>query len=93
MSKIKKVIAQRNCIGCRKIQNKYEMFRIVKTPSNEIKTDLTGKAPGHGAYLCKNIECLKKALKRRQLDRAFKMKISSDIYDKIKMELENIIPN
>ena len=87
-SKAKKLIAQRACVGCRKVQDKHEMIRVVRTPNGTVKVDPTGKAEGRGAYLCKKPECLKVALKRRQFDRAFKTKVPSDIYDRINAELE-----
>ena len=62
------------------------MIRIVRTPTGEIKLDLTGKAPGHGAYLCKNPDCLKTAMKKHQFNRAFKTMVPSEIYDKINAE-------
>ena len=86
-SKAKKIIAQRACVGCRKVQDKQEMIRVVRTPEGIVKVDSTGKAAGRGAYLCKKPECLKAALKRRQFDRAFKTKVPADIYDIINAEL------
>ena len=83
----KKLIAQRACVGCRKVQYKQEMIRVVRTPDGVVELDLTGKAAGRGAYLCKKPECLKAALKRRQFDRAFKTKVPADIYDRINAEL------
>ena len=64
------------------------MIRVVRTPTGNVEVDLSGKAQGRGAYLCKNPDCLKVALKRRQFDRAFKVKVPSDIYDRINAELE-----
>ena len=89
MSKPKKIIAQRACVGCRKVQSKQEMIRVVRTPAGMIDVDLIGKAPGRGAYLCKKTECLKAASKRRQFERAFKMKVPADIYDKISLLIQN----
>ena len=87
-SKGNKLIAQRACVGCRKVQHKQEMIRVVRTPTGIIDIDPTGKAEGRGAYLCRKPECLKIALKRRQFERAFKTKVPADIYDRINSELE-----
>ena len=84
----KKLIAQRSCVGCRKVQDKQNMIRVARTPEGIIDIDPTGKAQGRGAYLCKKPECLKVALKRRQFDRAFKTKVPTDIYDRINATLE-----
>ena len=64
------------------------MIRVVRTPTGTVEVDLSGKAAGRGAYLCKKPECLKVALKRRQFDRAFRTKVPADIYDRINAELE-----
>ena len=58
-----KKIPSRTCIGCGTQKSKTELIRIVKTQSGEIKLDKTGKLPGRGAYICKDAECLKKAIK------------------------------
>ena len=83
----KKIIEQRTCVGCRKSQHKSLMIRVVKTLAGEIKVDRTGKLQGRGAYLCKNPDCLKKALKKHQFERAFKTKAAAAVYDIINSEL------
>ena len=49
--------------------------------------DLTGKKPGRGAYICKNIECLEKAFKTKRLERNLEVKIDDEIYEKLKNEI------
>jgi len=60
----------RMCVGCREMKPKKELLRAVRSPEGEVSLDPTGKKAGRGAYVCFNAECLKKALKQRQLDRA-----------------------
>ncbi|TDT61568.1 RNase P modulator RnpM [Fonticella tunisiensis] len=86
--KVKK-IPQRMCIGCQTMKAKKELIRVVKSPEGEIKIDLTGKASGRGAYICRDIECLEKAIKAKRFERAFETKISEDIYEKLREELSN----
>ena len=64
-------------------------MRIVKNKEGEIFIDLTGKANGRGAYICKDSECLKKAIKSKALNRAFKMEVPNEVYDKLLAELES----
>nr|WP_240495784.1 YlxR family protein [Thermoanaerobacterium sp. PSU-2] len=46
---------------------KRELLRIVKKAhSNEVQVDLTGKLSGRGCYVCKNIDCVEKALKSKK---------------------------
>lgn len=80
-------IPLRMCTGCGEHKPKKELVRIVKTPEGEICVDLTGKKNGRGAYICKNVECLRKAEKSRKLERTFSCQIPKEIYDKLEGEL------
>jgi len=86
--KVKKV-PQRMCTGCMEMKPKKELIRVVKNNENEISIDLHGKKPGRGAYICRSIECLEKAVKAKRLERNLESKISEEIYAKLKEEIEN----
>ena len=79
----------RQCIGCQEMKSKKEMMRILRTTENEIVLDTTGRKNGRGAYLCKNPECLRKAIKSRGL-RSFKMAIPQEVYDRLEKEMEGL---
>ncbi len=80
-------IPQRKCVGCGVSKNKKELIRVVKTSECEISVDMTGKKNGRGAYICNNVECLKKARKAGRLERSFECRISDEIYDKLMQEI------
>lgn len=82
-------IPLRKCIGCNQMKDKRELVRIVKNKDGDISVDLTGKANGRGAYICKSEECLKKARKASRLERAFSSQISTDVYDKLQKEIKD----
>jgi len=86
--KVKK-IPQRMCTGCMEMKPKKELIRVVKNKENEISIDLHGKKPGRGAYICKDIQCLEKAVKTKRLERNLETKINDEIYDKLKEEIIN----
>ena len=88
MNKQKKV-PQRKCIACQDRDNKRELIRIVKNKEGEIFIDLNGKANGRGAYICKDSECLEKAIKSKALNRAFKMEVPNEVYEKLLAELKS----
>ncbi len=75
---------ERTCMGCNTKKPKKEFIRIVKNKDNEINIDRTGKMPGRGAYICDNIECLEKLIKSKRLEKVFGIKISDEIYDKLR---------
>jgi len=52
-----KHIPQRTCIGCRAVQSKRELMRIVRTPAGRVLADPTGKLNGRGTYVHKTREC------------------------------------
>ena len=81
-------IPQRQCVGCREMKDKKALIRVVKSPENEISLDFVGKKPGRGAYVCRDVECLKKARKTRALERAFSTAIPPEVYDALERELE-----
>ena len=83
-----KKITMRQCVGCREMKPKKELVRVVKSPEGEISMDLRGKAPGRGAYVCRNLECLRRARKSRALERGFDTAIPQEVYDRLEQELE-----
>jgi len=84
--KVKK-IPQRMCIGCQEMKPKKELIRVVKNSEGIIKVDLTGKAPGRGAYICKSQECLEKAIKTKRFEKNFETKIDESIFQRLREEL------
>ena len=71
-------------MGCNIKKAKKEFIRIVKSKEGNIDIDRTGKMQGRGAYICDNIECLEKLIKSKRLEKVFDMKISDEIYEKLR---------
>lgn len=89
MVSIKKV-PLRQCIGCGEMKTKKEMIRVLKTPEGEISLDAAGRKNGRGAYVCPTMECLKKAIKSKGLERSFKMAIPKEVYEALEKEMEQL---
>lgn len=85
-----KKFPQRQCIGCGEMKNKKEMIRILKTPEGEFNLDSTGRKNGRGAYLCPSMDCLKKAIKSKGLERSFKMAMPKEVYETLEREMEQL---
>ena len=83
-----KKIPMRMCTGCGEMKPKRELIRVVTSPEGEISLDTTGRKPGRGAYVCPDIECLRKARKAKRLERAFSCAIPPEVYDAMEKELE-----
>ena len=86
-----KKVPLRQCIGCGETKSKKEMIRILKTESEGIVLDATGRKNGRGAYVCPDGECLKKAIKSRGLDRSFKMTVPREVYETLEKEMERLV--
>ena len=85
-----KKIPMRMCVGCAEMKLKNEWIRVIKTPENEIVLDATGRKNGRGAYICSNMECLKKARKSKGLERSLKVAIPTKVYDNLEKEMDLI---
>lgn len=75
----------RECILCRNKFSKSQLFRIVKG-KNGIVLDENHKEDGRGAYICSECRKSEDLLKKRVLDRAFKQKVSDEIYDLLRRD-------
>lgn len=66
------------------------MVRIVKTAQDEIRLDETGKMNGRGAYICKSVECLQRALQTKGLERSLKSPIPEEVVNLLKEEMSAV---
>lgn len=85
---MQKKIPMRQCMGCRERKPKKELIRVVRSPEGVVSLDFKGKAPGRGAYVCPNEECLKRALRSKALDRNLEVTVPESVLDELKKELE-----
>ncbi len=85
---MQKKIPMRQCMGCRERRAKRELIRVVRCTDGSVSLDFSGKLNGRGAYICPNLECLKKALKSKALDRSLEVTIPEEVYDRLQKEME-----
>ena len=88
----RKHIPQRTCIGCREVQGKKTMIRLVRT-NDGVLLDKSGKIAGRGAYLHLHEDCIQKGL-NGAIARALKTEIHEDnlaqLMENLRVELEGI---
>jgi predicted RNA-binding protein YlxR (DUF448 family) len=93
-----KRVPMRMCAGCGEMKPKKELVRVVKAPDQKdenglvvaqggVSLDLSGRKPGRGAYVCKNLICLKAARKARRFEKAFSCQIPAEVYDRMEEEI------
>ena len=79
----------RRCVGCNEHKPKAELLRVVRDPEGNISLDFKGKKSGRGAYLCRDVKCLKKARKSHRIDKDLECTIPDEVYDAMEQEMEN----
>lgn len=82
-----KKLPLRMCTGCGEMKTKKEMIRVLKTPEDEIVIDTTGKKNGRGAYICCSLECLRRAVKTKGLERSLKVSIPKELVETLEKEM------
>lgn len=84
-------IPMRMCVGCREMKPKKELIRAVRSPEGQVSLDPTGKKAGRGAYVCLNADCLKRALKQRQLDRALEAHLTEEATQQLTDTMQRLL--
>ena len=83
----------RMCVGCREMKEKKSLIRVVRSPEGQVSIDPTGKKPGHGAYVCREGECLSRAIRQHQLERQLQAEISEEVRENLRLEMESLREN
>lgn len=84
MTQRRRHIPLRTCVACRTQRDKRELLRVVRTVDGHVRPDLTGKANGRGAYLCRSLSCIALAERRRILDRHLDVSVSSSVFEELR---------
>ena len=85
-----KKIPMRMCVGCREMKEKKTLIRVVRSPEGLISLDPTGKKPGRGAYVCRQAECLRRAIRQKQLERQLEITLTPDITEALTAEMKRL---
>ena len=81
-------IPMRMCVGCREMKPKAQLLRVVKPQEGDAHIDRTGRAPGRGAYICGQLDCLRRAQKSRALERALDAKIDEAVFAQLEAQID-----
>ena len=87
---MEKKVPLRKCCGCGQAKGKKELLRILRTTDQKVILDESGRANGRGAYLCRDIQCLEKAVRSHSLERSLKCPVSQDVFDLLKKEMSDL---
>jgi hypothetical protein len=67
----------RRCIGCQKSFPQDQLMRFTLRGS-EIVPDISGKNDGRGMYLCRNQDCIDRAVKRKAFCRVCRAQVDME---------------
>ena len=84
-------VPQRTCVGCREIDPKRSLIRIVRGPAGVV-IDPSGKLSGRGAYLHNNKSCWEKGLKGT-LETALKTKFDAHDQEQLMNYMQTLREN
>lgn len=85
-----KKIPMRMCVGCREMKPKRELIRVVRGPDGAVSMDAVGKKPGRGAYVCHSVDCLKRAIKQKQLERQLEVQLTEEVAQSLQDEMARL---
>ncbi len=77
----------RKCIACRKVDKKEGLLRFVLNKDGEVSFDERHNAPGRGAYVHRDKECLKRALERPGHEKLWKYALKTGQVSGIEKQL------
>lgn len=84
-------VPQRTCVGCRSIEAKRGLIRVVRTLSGTVALDSTGRLAGRGAYLHREADCLKECFKKGRLARALHVTITPEDQKNLENTLQQLL--
>ena len=74
----------RMCSGCMSRRDKSDFVCIYNSTDGIKIGNPADKTSGRSAYLCKNEECMEKAIKRKWISRSLKTELPNDFYDNLR---------
>ena len=83
-------VPMRMCVGCREMKEKKELIRVVRGSDGVVSLDPTGKKAGRGAYVCRQKECLKKAIRQHQLERQLDITLTEQVTNVLTEEMNRL---
>ena len=81
---------ERSCVGCRERAPKAELLRVARTPSG-VRADPTATAPGRGAYVHRDPDCVAAALRKGAIARALRTGLAERELATLRSDIEEAL--
>ena len=85
---VRTAVPQRTCVGCRGSGPKPDLLRVTRAADDAVTVDPTGRAPGRGAYLHRDQECVATAFRRGGLAKALRTPLAGARAASLRQEIE-----
>jgi predicted RNA-binding protein YlxR (DUF448 family) len=72
------------CLGCREMIPKKDLMRVIRNEEGALEYDPGSKKNGRGAYLCRNSDCIAKAIKHKSFSKALGSEPNAVVLDMLK---------
>lgn len=79
---------ERSCIACREKKPQNELIKVALKKGEKEAIIANGYCEGRGAYVCRSMECINLAEKKRAFNRSFRKPVDEGIYAKLKEALD-----
>lgn len=88
MSETRATKGIRTCVGCGTEGVKADFVRIVRSKDGSVALDSTGRLPGRGAYLCRNMDCFAVARRARGIERSLRTRVDEGTWTRLEQEFD-----
>lgn len=82
----------RKCQGCKETKPRSELIKITKLQNNLLKINPKTNEFGRSMYICKNIDCIKKVIKKSKIKTVLKYSDLNEI-QRVEKELIGLFCN
>ncbi len=82
-----KHIPLRMCAACRQMRPKEELIRLAGN-DGEIIIDDRKRMGGRGVYICRSVDCIRLAKKKKALQRMFKRAVPDEVYQMLEEKID-----
>lgn len=79
---------QRTCVATRVSAPKHTLLRFVAGPDGQVWFDVSGKAPGRGAYVAPTAEALAQAIHKKSLQRHLKVPQPNNLFHSVQQAIQ-----
>jgi uncharacterized protein len=69
---------ERSCVACRTRRPKEALLRVARSRDGIVRADPSARAPGRGAYVCRDPRCVGDAVGRGALARALRVSLGPE---------------